>query len=132
MLRELRLRNFAVVEAVTVPFTPGFNVLTGETGAGKSMLVDALVLVRGGRAQAEVIRADADTAMVEAVFDVTGVAAAREVLEEAGLAPDDNAEVVVRREIARSGRHRAFVNDSPVSVGLLERLGDTLVEVHGQ
>jgi DNA repair protein RecN (Recombination protein N) len=132
MLRELRLRNFAVVEAVTVPFTPGFNVLTGETGAGKSILVDALVLVRGGRAQAEVIRVDADTATVEAVFDVTGVAAAREVLEEAGLAPDDNAEVVVRREIARSGRHRAFVNDSPVSVGLLERLGDTLVEVHGQ
>jgi DNA repair protein RecN (Recombination protein N) len=132
MLRELRLKNFAVVESVTVPFTPGFNVLTGETGAGKSMLIDALVLIRGARAQADVIRAEADSATVEAVFELGGAAGAREVLEEAGLAPDDNGEVVVRRELARSGRHRAFVNDSPVTVGLLERLGDALVEVHGQ
>jgi len=132
MLRELRLKNFAVVESVTVPFTAGFNVLTGETGAGKSILIDALVLVRGARAQADVIRAEAETATVEAVFELAGAAGAREVLEEAGLAPDDNGEVVVRRELARSGRHRAFVNDSPVTVGLLERLGDALVEVHGQ
>jgi DNA repair protein RecN (Recombination protein N) len=132
MLRELRLKNFAVVESVTVSFTSGFNVLTGETGAGKSMLIDALVLVRGARAQTDVIRAEAETATVEAVFALAGAAGAREVLEEAGLAPDDNGEVVVRRELARSGRHRAFVNDSPVTVGLLERLGDALVEVHGQ
>jgi len=132
MLRELRLRNFAVVETVTVPFTAGLNVLTGETGAGKSILVDAIVLVRGARAQADVIRADAETATVEAVFAITPGGAARAVLDDAGLAPDDNGEVVVRRELARSGRHRAFVNDSPVTVGLLERLGDVLVEVHGQ
>ena len=131
MLRELRLKNFAVVESVTVPFAPGLNVLTGETGAGKSILVDALVLVRGARAQADVIRAEAETATVEAVFAVDG-SAGRTVLEEAGLVADDNGEVVVRRELARSGRHRAFVNDSPVTVGLLERLGDALVEVHGQ
>jgi DNA repair protein RecN (Recombination protein N) len=130
MLRELRLKNFAVVESVTVPFASGLNVLTGETGAGKSILVDAIVLVRGARAQADVIRTDAETATVEAVFTVDGPA--RAVLEEAGLAADDNGEVVVRRELARSGRHRAFVNDSPVTVGLLERLGDALVEVHGQ
>src|SRR5688572_7831002 len=129
---ELRLKNFAVVESVTVSFTYGFNVLTGETGAGKSMLIDALVLVRGARAQTDVIRAEAEAATVEAVFALAGAAGAREVLEEAGLAPDDNGEVVVRRELARSGRHRAFVNDSPVTVGLLERLGDALVEVHGQ
>jgi DNA repair protein RecN (Recombination protein N) len=132
MLRELRLRNFAVVESVTVPFAPGLNVLTGETGAGKSILIDAIVLVRGGRAQSDVIRAEAETATVEAVFAVEGVGAARGVLDEAGLSADDNGEVVVRRELARSGRHRAFVNDSPVTVGLLERLGDALVEVHGQ
>jgi len=130
MLRELRLRNFAVVESVTVPFAPGLNVLTGETGAGKSILIDAIVLVRGGRAQSDVIRADAETATVEAVFEAG--ASARTALEEAGLPPDDGGEIVVRRELARSGRHRAFVNDSPVTVGLLERLGDTLVEVHGQ
>ena len=132
MLRELRLKNFAVVESVAVSFAPGLNVLTGETGAGKSILIDAIVLVRGGRAQSDVIRAEAETATVEAVFAVDSVATARAVLEEAGLAADDNGEVVVRRELARSGRHRAFVNDSPVTVGLLERLGDVLLEVHGQ
>jgi len=132
MLRELRLKNFAVVESVDVAFAAGLNVLTGETGAGKSILIDAIVLVRGGRAQSDVIRAEAETATVEAVFAVDGVAAARAVLDEAGLAADDNGEVVVRRELARSGRHRAFVNDSPVTVALLERLGDVLLEVHGQ
>jgi DNA repair protein RecN (Recombination protein N) len=132
MLRELRLKNFAVVEAVTVPFAAGLNVLTGETGAGKSILVDAIVLVRGARAQSDVIRTEAETAIVEAVFAVDRGNAAGAVLDEAGLAPDDNGEIVVRRELARSGRHRAFVNDSPVTVGLLERLGDVLVEVHGQ
>src|SRR5512145_1614749 len=132
MLRELRLKNFVVVESVTVTFGSGLNVLTGETGAGKSILVDAIVLVRGARAQSDVIRAEAETATVEAVFAVDGAGAARAVLDEAGLAPDDNGEIVVRRELARSGRHRAFVNDSPVTVALLERLGDVLVEVHGQ
>ncbi len=132
MLRELRLRNFAVVESVTVSFSSGLNVLTGETGAGKSILVDAIVLVRGARAQTDVIRTDAETATVEAVFALDGAAAARAVLDETGLSADDNDEIVVRRELARSGRHRAFVNDSPVTVGLLERLGDVLIEVHGQ
>jgi DNA repair protein RecN (Recombination protein N) len=132
MLRELRLKNFAVVESVTVSFASGLNVLTGETGAGKSILVDAIVLVRGARAQTDVIRTDAETATVEAVFALDGAAAARAVLDETGLAADDNDEIVVRRELARSGRHRAFVNDSPVTVGLLERLGDALIEVHGQ
>ena len=132
MLREVRIKNFAVVESVTAPFAPGLNVLTGETGAGKSILIDAILLLRGARAQADVIRADAETATVEAVFALAGVAAARAVLDEAGLGGDDSGEVVVRRELARSGRHRAFVNDSPVTVALLERLGDTLVEVHGQ
>jgi DNA repair protein RecN (Recombination protein N) len=132
MLRELRLKNFAVVESVTVPFASGLNVLTGETGAGKSILVDAILLVRGARAQTDVIRADAETATVEAVFAIDGAGAVRGVLDEAGLTADDNGEIVVRRELARSGRHRAFVNDSPVTVGLLERVGDVLVEVHGQ
>jgi len=131
MLRELRLKNFAVVESVTVSFASGLNVLTGETGAGKSILIDAIVLVRGGRAQSDVIRAEAESATVEAVFAVGHVASARAVLEEAGLTAEDD-EIVVRREIARSGRHRAFVNDSPVTVALLERLGDVLLEVHGQ
>src|SRR2546427_1832115 len=119
MLRELRIRNFAVVENVTVPFAPGLNVLTGETGAGKSILVDAILLVRGARAQTDVIRADAESATVEAVFAVPdgGVAAA---LDEAGLTVEEG-EIVVRRELSRSGRHRAFVNDAAGTGGPLQR-----------
>jgi DNA repair protein RecN (Recombination protein N) len=131
MLRELRVRNFAVIDMLDVAFERGLNVLTGETGAGKSILIDAILLVRGARAQTDVIRADAEAATVEAVFEVGSRGAAGTVLEAAGLVPDDGC-VVVRREIARSGRHRAFVNDTAVTVGLLERLGEHLVDVHGQ
>jgi DNA repair protein RecN (Recombination protein N) len=131
MLRELRIRNLAVIEAVSVPFEAGLNVLTGETGAGKSILVDALLLIRGARAQSDAIRTEADVATVEAVFDVEGDGEVARVLESAGLATEDG-ELVIRRELARSGRHRAFVNDSPVTVAFLERLGDHLVDVHGQ
>src|SRR5882672_72588 len=131
MLREIRVRNFAVIDAVTAVFAPGLNVLTGETGAGKSMLIDAILLIRGARAQTDVIRTDTETATVEAVFDVEPCGPVAAVLDDAGLALDDG-QLVVRRELAHSGRHRAFVNDSPVTVGLLERLGDHLVEVHGQ
>ena len=131
MLLEIRVRNFAVIDAVTTSFAPGLNVLTGETGAGKSMLLDAILLIRGARAQTDVIRTDTETATVEAVFDVAPRGPAAAVLEEAGLGLDQG-QLVIRRELARSGRHRAFVNDSPVTVGLLERLGDHLVEIHGQ
>ncbi len=131
MLKEVRIRNFAVIENVSVSFEPGLNVLTGETGAGKSIVIDAILLLRGGRAQTDVIRTDAQTATVEAVFDVTGLRDVLTVLTDAGLVAEDG-QLVVRRELARSGRHRAFVNDSAVTVGLLERLGDELVEVHGQ
>ena len=132
MLRELRIRNFAVVENVTVVFAPGLNVLTGETGAGKSMLIDALLLLRGARAQTDLIRTEAEAATVEAVFDLPKNGRAAGVLGDAGLAADDGEVVVIRRELTRAGRHRAFVNDSPVTVALLERLGDHLVDVHGQ
>src|SRR3989475_2923915 len=131
MLCEIRIRNFAVIDSVTAPFSPGLNVLTGETGAGKSMLIDALLLVRGARAQSDVIRSDSETATVEAVFEVEPGSPAVIALHDAGLALDEG-RLVLRRELARSGRHRAFANDSPVTVGLLERLGDHLGEVHGQ
>src|SRR5437899_433575 len=127
MLREIRIRNFAVIDSVSASFSPGLNVLTGETGAGKSMLIDAILLVRGARAQTDVIRGDSETATVEALFEVEPGSSAAAVLHDAGLALDEG-QLVLRRELARSGRHRAFVNDSPVTVGLLERLGDHLVE----
>jgi DNA repair protein RecN (Recombination protein N) len=131
MLRELRIQNLAVIEAVELQLHPGLNALTGETGAGKSILIDAILLLRGGRAQTDLIRAGADVASVEAVFELDPRSPASAILDEAGLAPEGG-ELLVRRELSRSGRHRAFVNDSPVTVALLERLGDHLVEVHGQ
>src|SRR3989454_5934314 len=107
MLRELRIRNFAVIESVAVEFRPGLNVLTGETGAGKSMLIDAILLVLGARAQTDVIRSDADAATVEAVFDVEPRGAVAATLDEAGLAPDDGV-LVARRGLRRSGPPPAF------------------------
>src|SRR5512144_365232 len=112
MLRELRVKNFAVIETATVEFVPGLNVLSGETGAGKSILIDAILLVRGARAQTDVIRHDAETATVEARFEAAHGSLAVLLLDEAGI-PTGDGEILVRRELARSGRHRAFVNDSP-------------------
>jgi DNA repair protein RecN (Recombination protein N) len=131
MLRELSIRNLAVVEEAVVPFTPGLNVLTGETGAGKSIVVDALLLITGARAQPDWIRTGADSAVVEAVFEIDPAGAVAALLDEAGHRAGDG-ELVIKRELARSGRHRAFVNDSAATVGLLERLGEALVELHGQ
>ena len=132
MLRELRVRNLAVIESLTVPFGPGLNVLTGETGAGKSILIDALTLLLGERAQpAETIRAGAETATIEAVFDVPASSPVSAVLKEHGIALEDD-RLLVRRELVRGGRGRAFLNDTNTTLALLEKLGEALVEVHGQ
>lgn len=131
MLRELRIKNLAVIEQVTVPFAPGLNVLTGETGAGKSILLDALLLLSGARPQVDLIRTDAEAAPVEALFSVEPRGPVGAILEEVGLNAEDD-QLIIRRELTRSGRHRAFVNDSAATVGLLERLGEPLVEIHGQ
>ena len=131
MLRELTIRNLAVLEEAKVTFAAGLNVLTGETGAGKSIVIDALLLVRGARVQADLIRTGAETASVEAVFEVPPTGPVAAVLDEAGHAPADG-QLVIKRELSRSGRHRVFVNDSAATAGLLERLGDVLVEIHGQ
>jgi DNA repair protein RecN (Recombination protein N) len=131
MLRELRIRNLAVIEEVVVPFAPGLNVLTGETGAGKSILVDALLLIVGARAQPDFIRSGEDVAVVEALFEVDESGPVAALLDESGHRLGDG-QLVVKRELARSGRHRVFVNDGAATVGLLERLGDLLVELHGQ
>ena len=132
MLRELRVRNLAVIESLTVPFGPGLNVLTGETGAGKSILIDALTLLLGERAQpAETIRAGAETATIEAVFDAPRKSPVSAVLQEYGIAPEDG-QLLVRRELVRGGRGRVFLNDTNTTLALLEKLGEALVEVHGQ
>jgi DNA repair protein RecN (Recombination protein N) len=131
MLIELRIRNLAVIEDVRVPFGPGFNVLTGETGAGKSIVIDALLMIIGARAQPDLIRSHADSASVEATFELSDASPAAAVLEGAGHRLAEG-QLVIRRELARTGRHRVFVNDAPATVSLLERLGEALVELHGQ
>ena len=129
MLHALRLENLAVVEEVTLEFGPGLTVLTGETGAGKSILVDALGLLLGGRGDAALVRAGADEAVVEGTFEATPAVVAR--LEALGL-PHLGAELVVRRTVARSGRGRVHVNGALTSVGMLGSLLGAFADVAGQ
>lgn len=132
MLTELRVRELAVIADVTLPLKPGLNVLTGETGAGKSILVDALSLLLGERASAHVVRPGAKRAVVEAAFEVGDSGGdVIEVADDLGIDVEDDL-VVVRREINAAGRNRAWANGSPTSVSALATLGQHLVDLHGQ
>ena len=130
MLTELRIKNFAIIESLTLPLEHGFNVLTGETGAGKSIIVGALGLLLGERASADVIRTGADKASVEGVFDVSDRAEIRTLLDERGIDVDEST-VVLKREVA-TGRARAWINGTTVNAGLLAEVGRLLVNLHGQ
>ena len=130
MLRDLHIRNLAVVEEGAVEFGPGFNVLSGETGAGKSIVVDSLALLAGVRASSDLIRTGAEEMTVTGFFEPAGDAW-RAVLDEAGI-DAGGGELVIRRIVSRSGRSRAFVNDSPVTVTLLSELAPSLLRIHGQ
>jgi DNA repair protein RecN (Recombination protein N) len=129
MLRDLSIKNLAIVEDLSLELGGGFTAVTGETGAGKSILVDALTLVAGGRASADMLRHEADRLVVSARFD--GVAGLLSLLADAGISPDGG-EIVVRREIGADGRGRAFVNDEAVAARTVARLGERLVAIHGQ
>jgi DNA repair protein RecN (Recombination protein N) len=131
MLSELRIRNFALIERLSLRLAPGLNVLTGETGAGKSIIVGALSLLLGERASADVVRAGAERASVEGVFDAAGADAILRLLDERGI--DAEGEVLVlKREVAAEGRNRAWINGSPVTASLLGEVGRLLVDLHGQ
>src|SRR6476646_4544060 len=114
MLRFLRIRNLAVIEVVEVEFEPGFNVLTGETGAGKSILVEAVGLLLGTRASADLVRTGEAQATIEAIFE------------------DHDQELIVRREISAQGRSRSFINGALATAAALRDLSDRLVDLHGQ
>jgi len=131
MLLGLTIRDVVLIDRLALAFRPGLCVLTGETGAGKSILLDALGLALGRRAEAGLVRAGATEAVVSAEFAVGRNHPAHAVLREAGL-DGDGETIVLRRLLAADGRSRAFVNDAPSSVGLLRELGDSLVEIQGQ
>jgi DNA repair protein RecN (Recombination protein N) len=130
MLTHLQIRDFAIVEAVELEFGRGFTALTGETGAGKSILVDALLLAVGGRADSGAVRHGAPRADVSATFDVAANPGALDLLDEQQLAHDG--EVVLRRSLSADGRSRAWVNGQTVPVQSLRALGERLVDIHGQ
>jgi DNA repair protein RecN (Recombination protein N) len=133
VLVELRLENYAVIDNIAVEFAPGLNLLTGETGAGKSILIDALSLLLGEKASPDVIRSGAERAIVSAVFEVEGERerAISEILESNGL-DGEEASVILRREIATAGKGRAFVNNQPATVAVLRQLAPHLATVHAQ
>ena len=143
MLQEIYIRNYAVIENLTAEFHPGLNVLTGETGSGKSVLVDALDLALGGRASPDVIRTGADRATVTVVFRAEAVSGSArkdgvgmppwfEWLERYGVGGETEGEIILRREIQAGGRSRLLVNDQPVTLAAAKELAPLLVEVHGQ
>jgi DNA repair protein RecN (Recombination protein N) len=129
MLVELRAENYAVIDHAIAVFGPGLNLLTGETGAGKSILVDALALLMGGKSSAEVVRHGAEKAVVACVFETTPRAEA--ILEENGIDADGN-EIILRREILSTGKGRVFVNNQPATVAVLKQLAPELALVHAQ
>jgi DNA repair protein RecN (Recombination protein N) len=131
VLTELRVRDLAVIADVTLPLQSGLNVLTGETGAGKSMLIDALALLLGERASTDVVRPGATRAVVEAAFEVGDVPGFGAVADEFGVELEDD-RFIVRREINTEGRNRAWANGSPTTVSALAALGRMLVDLHGQ
>ena len=130
MLLELRVENYAVIDSLAVEFAPGLNLLTGETGAGKSILIDALSLLLGDKASTEMIRHGAEKAVVNGVFEVEEKLL-RRVLEENGIEPE-GAQIIVKREIAAGGKGRVFVNNQPATVALLRALAPALASIHAQ
>ncbi len=131
MLTEIRVRNLAVIQDATLPLKSGLNVLTGETGAGKSILVDALALLLGERASSDLVRPGADRCVVEAAFDVAGHSELARATSDSGLDLEDDL-LAVRRDISNEGRNRAWANGSPTTVSALATLGRFLVDLHGQ
>jgi len=132
MLRELSIRNLAVIENVTVQFGQGFHAFTGETGAGKSMVVDALSLLAGARGSTDMIRHGCEKADVEAVFDLPPEHPVWAVLERLGIEADPSESLLIRRELSRQGKSAARINGQNVTLAMLREAGDCLIAIHGQ
>lgn len=132
MLATLRIKNLALVDDLTVELRPGLNAVSGETGAGKSMLIGAIALILGERADRNAIRSGAEQCTVEAVFDISQLGPEiPRILEENGLEPCEEGQLILRRVIATSGTNRQFINGSPTSLQVLKTIGEELVDIHG-
>ena len=132
MLTTLRIKNLALVADLTLELQPGYNVITGETGAGKSILIGALNLALGERADRTLIRSGSDSCSVEAVFDVGRLKAPlQSFLEENGLEPCEDHQLVLKRTFTSAGTNRQFINGSPTTLNILAALGEWLVDIHG-
>jgi DNA repair protein RecN (Recombination protein N) len=130
MLKSLLIKNYALIEELAVDFSSGLVIITGETGAGKSIIVDALGLIIGDRASVDVVRSGSEKAIVEGVFDIAGNKRVRLLLKANEL--DGAEELIIRREISARGQSRCFVNDTPITIGLQKQIGELLVDLHGQ
>src|SRR5574342_749120 len=132
MLAELRIVNFALIEQLHIRFQPGFTVLTGETGTGKSLLIDAIGLLVGGRASTEQIRSGEDEAQLEASFHLPATHSLLQHLRSQDIIGPKDSDLILRRILSRAGRHRVYINGSLCPLRVLEYLGGTLVDIHGQ
>src|SRR5579871_1276761 len=131
MLVELAVENYAVIEKVRVRFHRGLNLPSGETGSGKSIVVDALGLLLGARTSAEMVRTGADRARISGIFEIVTNPPLGRLLEDAGIEPEDN-ELLVEREILAGGKSRAFVGNRPATAAFLKELAPHLGDIHGQ
>jgi DNA repair protein RecN (Recombination protein N) len=132
MLKDLRLKNIVLVESAVIEFTKGFNVLSGESGSGKSAIMNALNLIAGDRSDPTYIRRGADKGIVEAIFDIDSLPHLNLLLDEAGVDHEPGSDLLIRRELSSLGKSRAFINNQPVQLTLLRQVSDLLFEVVGQ
>jgi DNA repair protein RecN (Recombination protein N) len=131
VLTELRISGFAIIDSVRLPLEPGFNLLSGETGAGKSIVVGAIGFLLGERGTSDIVRTGSEKAVVEGQFDLADRADVLGALDEFGIDIEEGT-LVLRREMSSGGRGRAWANGSPVTANVLAQIGRTLVNVHGQ
>jgi len=130
MLKSFEVKDYALIEHISVEFGNGLNIITGETGAGKSILIDAMSLLLGERASTEVVRKGAQKSYVEGIFSLKGNRKVKSLLEENDI--DFSDELIIRREISLKGSNRCFINDTPVNLNLVKEIGNLLVDLHGQ
>ena len=130
MLQSLHIQNYALIDSLNIDFHPGFSAITGETGAGKSIILGALGMILGQRADTKSIKPEASRCIVEAIFDISELHA--ESFFETNDLDFDGKECIVRRELSQTGKSRAFINDTPVSASLLKELSELLIDIHSQ